>query len=141
MRKRTGFFVLSLFSVVILAACGNTSTDSSSNSENSQKEEPNTTSNTEQESEAGEVKEIVVKATNFKFEPSEIRVKKGEKIKLTLQNDEGYHGVMIHELNLNIEGNDSAEFVADQVGEYNLMCSVMCGTGHGDMIGKIIVEE
>lgn len=134
MTKRPLVLFLSIFSVLILAACGNSSKESTGTADS-------TTTQDNAAAQEGQVKEITVKATNFKFEPSEIRVKKGEKIKLTLVNEEGVHGLMIHELNINIEGNGSAEFVADKVGEYNLMCSVMCGTGHGDMIGKIIVEE
>ncbi|KHF36748.1 hypothetical protein CM49_01054 [Paenibacillus sp. P1XP2] len=44
---------------------------------------------------AGGAQDIKVTATNFQFEPAEIRVKKGDKVKITLVNKEGAHGLEI----------------------------------------------
>ena len=87
-------------------------------------------------------REIVIKATNFTFEPNEIRVKKGEAIKLTIDNAQGNHGLAIKDYKVNIDSrNKSNVFVADKVGEFDMVCSIQCGPGHNDMVAKLIVEE
>ncbi|GAA3332428.1 hypothetical protein GCM10020331_092510 [Ectobacillus funiculus] len=42
--------------------------------------------------------------------------------------------------NVDIQGNGSATFTADKAGTYEYHCSVMCGSGHANMMGKLIVE-
>ena len=120
---------LVLASVLVLAACGGKADDNSNNGNSG-------TGNA-----SGEVKEFTIKATNFAFEPAEIKVKKGDKVKITLENAEGMHGLAISDFNVDIQGNNSAEFVADKAGTFEMACSVMCGTGHPDMKAKLIVEE
>ncbi|GIO30661.1 MULTISPECIES: cupredoxin domain-containing protein [Paenibacillus] len=89
---------------------------------------------------AGGAQDIKVTATNFQFQPAEIRVKKGDKVKITLVNKEGAHGLQISDFNVNLQKDGSAEFTADKPGEHEFHCSVMCGAGHDNMVGKIIVE-
>jgi cytochrome c oxidase subunit 2 len=93
--------------------------------------------------EAG-AREIKVTATNFAFQPAEIRVKQGEKIKLTLVNGDGTHGIGIPAFNVSIKpgqgGTASQVFIADQKGSFPFVCDVFCGEGHRDMTGTLIVE-
>ncbi|SFD81630.1 hypothetical protein SAMN05216378_1554 [Paenibacillus catalpae] len=89
----------------------------------------------------GGEKAITVKAANFEFDQPEIRVKKGDKVKITLNNAEGFHGLAIPDFNVDIkENNGTAEFVADKAGEHEFQCSIVCGAGHSKMVGKLIVE-
>lgn len=111
---------LTLMLVFVLSACGS-------------KTNNNTTG-------AGGTQDIKVTATNFQFEPAEIKVKKGDKVKITLVNKEGAHGLEIPDFNVNLQKDGSAEFTADKAGEHEFHCSVMCGAGHDNMVGKIIVE-
>lgn len=90
---------------------------------------------------SGEVKEFTLTATNFEFDVKEIKVKKGDNVKITLVNTEGLHGIMVIGYDKQTTDAGSIEFVADQVGEFDIRCSVMCGTGHGEMVTKLIVEE
>jgi len=91
---------------------------------------------------SGEEKAITVDASNFLFEPEEIRVKKGDTVTITLANKEGNHGMAIPDLNVDIKKNNgTATFKADKAGEFEIICSVMCGAGHSDMTSKLIVEE
>ena len=95
--------------------------------------------------EAGAVREITVFASNFRFSESEIRVKKGETVRLTLVNNEGFHDFVIDELGVATEriregASTTIEFTADTVGEFPFYCSVGNHRALG-MEGKFIVEE
>lgn len=89
-------------------------------------------------------REIKVTAKNFAFDPAEITVKKGEKIKLTLTNADGNHGIGIPAFNVNLKpgpgGTGSTVFIADQAGSFPFFCDVFCGEGHRSMRGTLIVE-
>ena len=41
-------------------------------------------------------------------------------------------------ININLQKNGSAEFTADKAGTYEYHCSVMCGSGHTNMTGKLV---
>ncbi len=82
---------------------------------------------------------ITIVATNFAFDQAEYRVKKGE-VSIKLDNKEGVHGIMIPGLDLNIQGNGTQKITLNETGEYDILCSVPCGTGHVQMKAKLIVE-
>jgi len=88
----------------------------------------------------GEGTKIEIKATNWDFDQKEIRVKKGETVTISLTNAEGMHNILVKGYNKKIEAGKPVTFVADKSGEFEFICDIMCGTGHADMIGKLIVE-
>lgn len=90
--------------------------------------------------EAGAAKAITIDAKNFEFDQKEIKVKKGETISITLKNSQGNHAIHIDGYDKEIKGNKTVTFTADQAGEFEFVCSIMCGAGHKDMTGKLIVE-
>ncbi len=84
---------------------------------------------------------ITVKATNFKFDQTEIHVKKGDKVTIKLVDEAGFHGFAIPDYNVDIkENNGTATFTADKTGEHPYHCSIVCGSGHANMVGKLIVD-
>lgn len=85
-----------------------------------------------------EVREIIVSASKFEYSPSIIAVKRGERIKLIINNTDTLHGITIPELG--ISGDDFVEFVVDKEGEFAWYCNNFCGQGHRQMQGKLIVE-
>lgn len=85
-------------------------------------------------------KEITIHAKNFEFDQKEIRVNKGDTVKITLDNTQGSHSIKIDGYNKEIQGGKTVSFTADKVGEFKFICSIFCGQGHGDMIGKLIVQ-
>jgi len=86
--------------------------------------------------------EVQFVMTNYQFNQGEYRVKAGETVILTLINRSGVHGVLVQGTDINLTpDNPSQEVSFDQPGEYMLYCSIMCGTGHADMVAKLIVEE
>jgi cytochrome c oxidase subunit II len=84
--------------------------------------------------------EITITATNFQFDKQEIKVHKGDTVKITLKNDSGNHGFQIKDFNVNIKGGETATFVADKAGSFDYNCSIQCGSGHDNMTGTITVE-
>lgn len=86
--------------------------------------------------------ELVIKGTNFQFDQEEYRLKKGVPVKITYENEDGNHGVMIPALGLQLDRkNNSTVVTPDETGEFEVSCSIMCGAGHSKMISKLIVEE
>lgn len=92
---------------------------------------------------AEEVKEISVTASNFEFDPSTIRVKSGEKLKIIFKNQEGIHNLSFEELGISTKtigaGEDLLEFMALAPGNYAFSCSVP-GHAEAGMRGSLIVE-
>ncbi|WP_110933623.1 cupredoxin domain-containing protein [Paenibacillus bouchesdurhonensis] len=122
--KKAIAFALSSMLIVILAACGSSSSGSA--------EESNLTPESE----------IVIEATNFKFDQEEYRVKKDSPVKITFKNVEGNHGIIIPGLKVELKGKSQSKVVVPkEAGEYEIACSIMCGAGHSTMVSKLIVEE
>lgn len=83
-------------------------------------------------------------AANFAFSQSEIRVKKGENIELTLEITQGFHDFVVDEFNartkqMNVGGKETIEFTANKSGVFEYYCSVGKHREMG-MKGKLIVE-
>lgn len=93
---------------------------------------------------AGGVKEFTVTGSSFKFDVPEVRVKKGDTVKITFVNAGGFHNFSIEGYNVKTkQGNGPSEetvtFVADKAGEFPFYCSVGQHRSRG-MEGKFIVE-
>lgn len=82
--------------------------------------------------------EFTVKAFRFGYSPDVIELNKGDKVRIKVENTDTTHGIRIPDLNL--KGNNTIEFTADKEGEFNWYCNVMCGEGHKEMGGKLIIK-
>ncbi len=93
---------------------------------------------------ADKIKEINIIASQWKFEPAEIIVNRGDKVRLNLTSVDVPHGLVIKEYGLSqfIKPGETAtvEFTADQPGEFAFFCNVFCGGGHREQKGKLIVK-
>lgn len=101
---------------------------------------PSTTSAAMNEAE----KDITVTGSNFKFEPSTITVKKGQKVKITFTNAGGMHDFVIDEFNVKTKmiqtgQSDTVEFTPDKTGTFQYYCSVGNHRAMG-MQGTLTVE-
>lgn len=88
---------------------------------------------------------ISVEAGSFYYKPNLIRVKKGEKVKLTLNSVSMMHDFNIDELGVKVpltKSGDSSTvtFTASKVGEFEFYCSVGQHRKMGQ-VGKLIVTE
>jgi cytochrome c oxidase subunit 2 len=91
-----------------------------------------------------ETREIAITAKKYEFSPSEIRVRQGEAIKLSITALDRKHGFKIETLDIDRElpkGEAvTVEFLADRAGVFPIACSKFCGLGHGKMKGQLVVE-
>lgn len=98
----------------------------------------------QQQAAAPAVHEIKMTAKKYEFNPAEVRVKQGERVRLLITATDRTHGFEIKDLGIKVrleEGQETpVEFTADKPGEYEFKCSVRCGWRHGSMKGKLIVE-
>lgn len=90
------------------------------------------------------VKVFTVTGQSFSFAPSEIRVKKGDVVKIIFKNTESLHDWVVDEFNARtpkITGGQTAEiqFVASKAGTFEYYCSVGTHRQQG-MRGNLIVE-
>lgn len=92
----------------------------------------------------GQVLRIDIKASQYKFTPDTIRVKAGTPVEVHLVSADVPHGFAIQALNVNatiVPGKETVvRFTPTKAGTYPFICSVVCGPGHLDMKGKLIVE-
>lgn len=84
-------------------------------------------------------------AKNFSFDGENgedtFYVQAGEEVTLNLTNEDGIHGIMINELDVRLDEEGTVTFTPEEAGEYAILCSVYCGTGHGDMTASVVVVE
>jgi len=88
----------------------------------------------------GTPRNIVVTATNFAFDPTDIQLHVGDTVQITLQNKDGVHGLAIPDLGVDLRNGQTAKFTVDKEGRYDFYCAVQCGTGHDNMTGTINVS-
>jgi cytochrome c oxidase subunit 2 len=93
---------------------------------------------------AAEPRTIEVVVKRFAFEPAEIQVTTGERVRLLVRSADGLHGIEIKKVKVAKEiprGNKpvTIEFTADEAGRYPILCSEYCGDGHDDMKGTLVV--
>jgi cytochrome c oxidase subunit 2 len=87
---------------------------------------------------------IEVVAKRFTWEPAEIQVTVGERVRLVLRTADGLHGIELKQFKISKEiprGNKpvTVDFTADEAGRFPFLCSEYCGDGHDDMKGVLIV--
>jgi len=83
-------------------------------------------------------REINISAKRYEFGTTEIRVKQGEKVVLKIDNQDVTHGINIE--NLNQRDDEQIDLDTSQKGTFEFGCNNLCGLGHSDMKGKIIIE-
>lgn len=77
------------------------------------------------------------------YDPAEVVVKQGEKIRLMLFAEDIVHGFGISGYNIDVELHPGkwyeVEFTAENVGEFPFLCMYYCSPQHGLMRGKLRV--
>ena len=96
---------------------------------------------------SGNVVEIKMKVLEnlWEFEPSEISVRAGDKVRLHIFNEDTYdHGFAIEVFGVNRrlfpKRETTLEFIASKEGTFTFYCSVPCGEGHYSQTGFLNVE-
>jgi len=89
-------------------------------------------------------KEFVVSGNNFSFNPSVIKVNKGDKVRVVFKNTAGFHDFKIDAYGVatkktNAPTEEVLEFTADKTGSFEYYCSVGTHRAQG-MKGTLVVE-
>ena len=91
------------------------------------------------------VHEIRVTLRKYEFSPSSLRVRKGERVKLVMTAADHDHGFKLDDFNINQKIPKGTtvvvEFTADKAGTFQFRCSSVCGLGHRNMKGALVVVE
>src|SRR3989338_7219603 len=102
------------------------------------------TSSAVSENTSSAVKEFHVEAFQHGYQPNEIKVKQGDRVKIVLSTRDVGHSLNIAEYEINIPAQPGTsgekEFVADKKGTFTWRCRIPCGSGHSTMSGTFIVE-
>ena len=90
-------------------------------------------------------RDIEVVASRFAFEPAQIEVTEGERVRLLVRSADGVHGFEIKRFRVNRaipRGGKpvTIEFTASAPGTYEIVCSEYCGEGHEAMTGTLVVQ-
>jgi len=90
------------------------------------------------------IKEFDLEAFQFGYSPERIEVKKGDIVRIFATSRDVPHGIYIKEYEVNTtvkkEEVKKIEFLADKTGEFPILCSIYCGSGHHDMKAVLVVE-
>ena len=90
-------------------------------------------------------RQINVVAKRFSYSPSELTLKKGEPVVLSVMSQDVAHGLKFSELNLNTEIKkcvaSELAFTPAKTGDFVGHCSHFCGAGHGSMVLTLHVTE
>ncbi len=95
--------------------------------------------------EAVSIKSFTITGDNFTFSPASMTVNKGDTVRVTFKNMQGFHDFVIDEFmvatkQISAETEEVVEFVADQAGSFEYYCSVGSHRAMG-MKGTLIVAE
>ena len=88
--------------------------------------------------------EVVMLASAWSFQPSEIRVPAGAEVTFLATATDVIHGVHVEDSRVNmmlIPGQVSRNsYTFEEPGEYLMVCHEFCGLNHHNMYGKVVVE-
>jgi cytochrome c oxidase subunit 2 len=87
---------------------------------------------------------VDISAKRFAFTPSEVHLRAGEPVTIRLTSTDRAHGLFVKELHIELDANvnepDSITITPDHAGTYTAICDHYCGSGHGSMKMKFIVD-
>ncbi|MBI4441489.1 cupredoxin domain-containing protein [Candidatus Woesearchaeota archaeon] len=90
------------------------------------------------------VRDIHIEAFQFTYDPAEIHLRAGERVRFHLSTRDVGHSMTIESLGLHVAAAPDhpgvQEFTAPQPGTYAWKCKVPCGAGHKNMNGTLVVE-
>ncbi|WP_289136907.1 cupredoxin domain-containing protein [uncultured Brevibacillus sp.] len=128
MNKKWGLLVSAVaLSAMLMTACGGESKDQAASGNSAA---PAATSGTA----------VNIEASNWKFNQDTFEVKAGEEFTINFKSTEGFHGIGIQGLDVDIQKDGSKTMKIDEAGEYTIFCNVICGPDHGKMVAKLVVK-
>jgi len=91
------------------------------------------------------VKQFVVKAFRYGFDPEVIVVNQGDIVVITVESVDAVHGFYIEDYEIQEDyivprSPRTISFVADRMGMFRIHCSTICGPLHPFMMGQLVVQ-
>ncbi len=90
------------------------------------------------------VRVVHVAAKRFQFTPSEVTLRRGERVKLVLESEDVVHGFFSRALGLDADihpGSPTEVVLTPQTaGRFLVICDHFCGSGHGNMNLTVVVQ-
>jgi cytochrome c oxidase subunit 2 len=87
---------------------------------------------------------IKVVMKRYSIEPNPIRLKQGQPVTLDVSTQDVQHGFNVQELNIDepIQPGKPATIhvTPREKGQFNVECDIVCGPGHDNMQGTIVVD-
>ena len=87
---------------------------------------------------------VEISAKRFEFSPKEVHLRAGEPVTIRLVSADHPHGLMVKELNVDLDADvdapDSVTITPGRPGKYSAICDHYCGAGHGNMRMTFIVD-
>lgn len=128
---------------MILVGCGSNTASSTDNSSSSTQTAStgsgsSSTSASSSTTDSADTQVVHVTAKNFAWQLDKTEVKKGKPVKLIVTASEGFHaltipGTSVASVQAASGQTKEVTFTPDKAGDLMLMCTQMCGAGHGDM--------
>ena len=89
------------------------------------------------------VHQIQITASRYAFDPGTIHVAAGEPVRIVIRSKDGVHGFSIPKLKIDVQvpnsgGPVTVDFTAPPEGRYEILCSELCGFGHGQMKAALV---
>jgi len=93
---------------------------------------------------AQDARMIPITAKRFEYSPKEVHLKQGETVTLVLKSEDVTHGFLCRPLKIDSDippGQETRVTVTPrQAGTFTAICNHFCGSGHGNMKMKFVVE-
>lgn len=87
---------------------------------------------------------VQVTMRRYRIEPSEIHLKLGQPVRFVVSSADVQHGFYVPELGIRepLRPGKPAifDFTPDRKGVFEMKCGILCGPGHDQMKGQIVVE-
>jgi heme/copper-type cytochrome/quinol oxidase subunit 2 len=95
---------------------------------------------------SGAITVVMRTVPNGNVEPAVIRANQGDTVRLLITSEDVAHGIRIEALGIDVAPIKAGkyqvvEFVADQSGTFEYMCSLTCGPSHDEIKGLLIVAD
>ncbi len=88
--------------------------------------------------------QINVVMKKYDIQPNVIRVKSGQPVELDVTTADVQHGLDVPDLGIKESvqpgRTTKVNFTPQKKGEFKVVCGVICGPHHEDMVGKLVVE-
>jgi len=89
-------------------------------------------------------RQISVVMKKYEIQPAVIRVKSGEPVELDVTTADVQHGLDVPDLGIkeSVQPGRTTRitFTPQKKGQFKVLCGVICGPHHEDMMGKLVVE-